>query len=86
MTCDFYGDQQQQRDNSDDCENDTVVEHSSVSYPVPQHPGHDAGDELQQPHCCVVPADAAGAQTLRHELRSESLADSAENPLVQPIK
>src|ERR1019366_6973392 len=89
LTVEWYGpvlfrrNQQQQSDAADDGEGRTVIEHGRMADPIPKQPGNDAGHELQQAHGGAVPADPAGAQMLRHEVRCKGLADGAENPLIQ---
>ncbi len=78
--------QQQQRNDPADGKARAVIEDGCVAYSVPQQAGDDAGDKLQQAHRRIVPADPAGAQALRHQVRSERLADGTKYPLVQSVE
>lgn len=54
--------------------------------PVPEQAGDNAGHEFKQPDTRAVPADRAGPQFVRHEIRRERLADGAKNSLVQAVE
>ena len=54
--------------------------------PIPEQSGDDTGHELQQAHGGAVPADPAGAQMVRYEIRCERFADSAEYSLIQTVE
>src|ERR1039457_6690283 len=82
----FRRNQQEQSDAADDGEGRTVVEHGGVADPIPKQSGDDTGHELQQAHGGAVPADPAGAQMLRHEIRCKRLADGAKYSLKQPVE
>src|SRR5665213_538495 len=82
----FPRNQQEQRDATDDGKDGTVIEHRRMADPIPQQSGNDARDQLQQADGGAVPADAACAQMVRHEIRGKRLADSAEYPLIQSVE
>ena len=82
----FLWNQQEQSDAADDGKSRTVIEYGRMADPIPQQSGNDARYQLQQADGGAVPADAAGAQMLRHKIRCERFADSAEYPLIQSVK
>src|ERR1035441_9139214 len=82
----FRRNQQEQSDAADDSEGRTVIEHGRMADPIPKQPGDDTGHELQQAHGGAVPADPAGAQMLRHEIRCKGFADGTKYPLIQSVK
>jgi hypothetical protein len=63
-----------------------VIEYEGMADPIPKQSGHDARHQLRQPDSAAVPADAAGAQMIRDEIRSECFADGAEYSLVEPVE
>ena len=57
-----------------------------MSQSVPQHPGDDAGCQLQHPDCRAVAADATGPKRSGHQIRGKRLADRAEDSLIQAVR
>ena len=82
----FPRNQQEQSESADDSRSRAVIEHSRMADAIPKQSSNDARDELQQADRGAVPADAACAQVVRHEVRRECFADSAEYPLIQSVK
>src|SRR5260370_42031908 len=63
-----------------------VIKHGRMADPVPKQPSNNVCHQSQETNGCAVPANAAGAQALRHEIRGKRLANGAEYSLKQSIE
>ena len=82
----FRRNQQEQPDAADDSKRRAVIEHRRMADAIPNNPATTLAPSCNRTTVVLYQPRAACAQMLRHEIRRECLADSAEYSLIQPIE